>query len=116
MSTIKVDNIQTTSGAGVYPARAWVQYTMLNTAAITSDSGVSSLTDQGTGNPTFTLDNALPSAHGSTWNTCGLYGVNDEYPVSAGGKVNSTTQWEVYCGSNTTTRADWYLGGSGLFR
>lgn len=116
MSTIKVDNIQTTSGVGVYPARAWVQYIMAGTASITSDSGVSSLTDQGTGNPAFNLDNSLPSAHGSTWNTCGYYGVNQEVPVQGGGKVSTTGQWETYCGSDSTTRSDWNLGSSGLFR
>jgi len=116
MSTIKVDNIQTTSGVGVYPARAWVQYSMSGTASITSDSGVSSLTDQGTGNPAFNLDNAISSAHGSTWNTCGLYNSTSEYPVQSGAKVNTTGQWEAFCGSDTTTKVDWFLGSSGLFR
>ena len=74
MSTIKVDTLQTTGGAGLYPAKAWVTYSMSGTASITADAGVSSLTDLGTGTPQFNLDNSLPAANGTCWNTaCGLF-------------------------------------------
>ena len=50
MSTIKVDNLQTTGGAGLYPARAWVNFNGTGTVAIRADGGVSSITDLSTGN------------------------------------------------------------------
>ena len=116
MSTIKVDNLQTTSGVSLYPARAWVTYEMDGTASIISDAGVSSLSDLGTGEPQFTLSNALSAANGSCWNTPALYTGGQQYAVQAGGFITSTTVWRVYCGSNTTTQADWDLGYSGLIR
>ena len=45
MSTIKVDNLQTTGGAGLYPARAWVTFTGTGTVTIRDDGNVSSITD-----------------------------------------------------------------------
>ena len=48
MSTIKVDNLQTTSGAGLYPAKAWVNFNGSGTVAIRDDGNVSSITDVGT--------------------------------------------------------------------
>ena len=49
MSTIKVDNLQTTGGAGLYPARAWVNFNGTGTIAIRADGNVSSISDLGTG-------------------------------------------------------------------
>ena len=102
--------------AGSFLAKAWVTFEMDGTASIIADGGVSSLTDQGTGNPLFTLDNALVAANGSAWATHALYAGGQEYPIQSGAKINSTNQYEVFCGSDSTNRADWDLGYSGLIR
>mgnify|MGYP001602278909 CR=1 FL=1 len=49
MSTIKVDNLQTTSGAGLYPAKAWVNFNGAGSVAIRNSGNVSSITDYGAG-------------------------------------------------------------------
>ena len=49
MSTLKVDTLQTTGGAGLYPAKAWVNFNGTGTVAIRADGNVSSITDNGTG-------------------------------------------------------------------
>lgn len=54
MSTIKVDNLQTTSGAGLYPAKAWAVLDGTGVVSLTADANVSSLTDNGIG--TYTLN------------------------------------------------------------
>lgn len=118
MSTLKVnDIIEATSGGGkIWPARAWVTYEMDGTASIIADGGVSSLTDQGTGNPLFSLSNAISASNGLPWNTPGLWTSSQEYGLQSGAKINSTSQWECYCSSDSTNRGDWDLGYSGLLR
>ena len=63
MSTIKVDNLQTTGGAGLYPAKAWVNFNGSGTVAIRADGNVSSITDNGTGDYTVNLTNAMADAN-----------------------------------------------------
>jgi len=63
MSTLKVDTLQTTGGAGLYPARAWVNFDGTGTVAIRDDGNVSSITDNGTGDYTLNFDNALSSSN-----------------------------------------------------
>lgn len=63
MSTIKVDNLQTTGGAGLYPAKAWVNFNGNGTIAIRRDGNVSSLTDYGTGNYGFNFSNNLSAGN-----------------------------------------------------
>ena len=116
MSTLKVDNLQTTGGAGLYPAKAWVTYSTTDTASIVADAGVSSLTDLGVGAPQFNLDTALSAANGTCWNTPSLFTAGQEYAVQSGGRITSTTTWRADCGSDTTVRRDWQLGYSGLIR
>ena len=48
MSTIKVDNLQTTGGAGLYPAKAWATWSAVPTS-LQASGNVSSLSDLGTG-------------------------------------------------------------------
>ena len=102
--------------AGAGGVKAWVTFEMDGTASIIADGGVSSLTDQGQGNPLFTLSNALPAANGSVWAAPGLFYNGAEHPLQSGAKINSTTQWEVFCGQDNTQRQDWDLGYSGLIR
>jgi uncharacterized protein (AIM24 family) len=63
MSTIKVDNLQTTGGAGLYPARAWVNFNGTGTVAIRDSGNVSSLTDSGTTQYTVNFSNSLTSVN-----------------------------------------------------
>ena len=71
MSTLKVTNIQDTSGgnsstsAEIYSgrAKAWVNFNGTGTVAINADYNVSSITDHGTGRYTINLSNALTDAN-----------------------------------------------------
>ena len=59
MSTLKVDTLQTTGGAGLYPARAWVNFTGTGTVSINASANVSSIADNGTGSYTVSMSNAM---------------------------------------------------------
>ena len=63
MSTLKVDTLQTTSGDGLYPARAWVTFNGSGTVAIIDDGGVSSITDIATGTYGANLSPVMASAN-----------------------------------------------------
>ena len=62
MSTIKVDNLTTTSGAVLYPAKAWVSMNAVGTLAIRASGNVSSVTDVATGRQTVTFDTDFSDA------------------------------------------------------
>lgn len=62
MSTIKVDNLQTTGGAGLYPAKAWLLYNQ-RTPAIVSDGNISSVTDVSTGRFTPSYSSSFANAN-----------------------------------------------------
>ena len=62
MSTLKVDTLQTTGGAGLYPSRAWVNFDGTGTVAIRDSCNVSSITDNNTGRYTVNFTNSLSSA------------------------------------------------------
>jgi hypothetical protein len=49
MSTLKVDTLQTTGGAGLYPSKVWVNFQGTGTVTIRDDGNVSSITDYGAG-------------------------------------------------------------------
>jgi len=74
MSTIKVDNLQTTGGAGLYPAKAWVNFDGTGTVAIRADDNVSSITDGGTGNYTVNFTTAMADTNYATLATCATNG------------------------------------------
>jgi len=63
MSTLKVDTLQTTGGAGLYPARAWLNFNGSGTVAIRASGNVSSITDDTTGQYTASFSSSLPSAN-----------------------------------------------------
>ena len=58
MSTIKVDTIQTSAGAGQYTAKAWVTCAG-TTQTIQSSGNVSSITDNGVGRAYANFTNAF---------------------------------------------------------
>ena len=67
MSTIKVTNLQDTSGGNSSTseeifqgrAKAWVNFSGNGTVAIVDDFNVSSITDNGTGNFTINYSNSM---------------------------------------------------------
>ena len=62
MSTIKVDNLQTTGGAGLYPARAWATWTSVPTN-LQNSGNVSSLSDLGTGYFSVNFTNSFSASN-----------------------------------------------------
>lgn len=62
MSTIKVDTLQTTGGAGLYPAKAWVNFNGIGTVAIRDDGNVSSITDSSTGRYVVNFTNSFSNS------------------------------------------------------
>ena len=92
MSTIKVDNLQTTGGAGLYPAKAWVNFNGTGTVAIRDDENVSSITDISTGRYTTNITNAMVNA-------------NYEASGSAGNTSTTTSNELIVYGSNVTPTA-----------
>jgi hypothetical protein len=63
MSTIKVDNLQTTSGAGQYPNKSWVNFNGSGTVSIRANGNVSSITDNGTGNYRANFSNSMTDSN-----------------------------------------------------
>ena len=59
MSTLKVDTLQTTGGAGLYPAKAWINFNGTGTVAIRDSGNVSSITDNGAGDYTVNISSAF---------------------------------------------------------
>ena len=116
MSTLKVNALQDTSGKGFYPARAWAQFSMTGTPSLTTNQGVSSLTDNSTGNNTFNLSNALSGSGGSAYLCHAVYSNGVEAPIQAGAHITSTTTVKGFCGSDSTTRNDWQEGYFGVTR
>jgi len=66
--TLKVDEIQNTSGGPVtltdqYASKSWVAWNGTGTATITGSFNYSTLTDNGTGTYTLTLTNSMSNAN-----------------------------------------------------
>ena len=67
MSTLKADTIQNTSGGAVTltkqsAAKAWINFNGTGTVAIRSSSGVTSISDNGTGEYTVNFTNSFSAA------------------------------------------------------
>lgn len=115
MSTIKVDNLQTTSGAGLFPARAWVNFDGTGTVAIRDDGNVSSITDYGAGNygvnfsTSLSSTNYATSAHANGEGTS--YSLNSQtaiYPSGNGGTNPTASFFRIVTGNsaNASTKQD----------
>ncbi len=101
MSTLKVDTLQTTSGAGLYPARAWVNFNGTGTVAIVNSANVSSITDVTTGKYTVNYASTVPIAVHST--------VMSSIQTSFGMQANCTPRADV---ASTTSNASVGTGNS----
>lgn len=89
MSTIKVDNLQTTGGAGLYPARAWISMNGQGTVAIRNDGNISSLSDNGTGDYTANFSNTLSTSNHGMSCSIACYAASD--PGSADVRLRSSS-------------------------
>ena len=94
MSTIKVTNLQDTSGSNSSTseeifqgrAKAWVSFNGTGTVAIRDDFNVDTITDNGTGDYTVNFDNAM---------------TNSNYSVA--GSVSWFTSWGTYLTIDAST-------------
>ena len=94
MSTIKVTNIQDTSGGNQSTseeifqgrAKAWVSFNGTGTVEIRDDFNVDTITDNGTGDYTINFDNAMS---------------NSNYSVA--GSVSWSTTWGTYLSIDAST-------------
>ena len=94
MSTIKVTNLQDTSGGNSSTseeifqgrAKAWVSFNGTGTVAIRDDFNVDTITDNGTGDYTVNFDNAMS---------------NNNYSVA--GSVSWSTTWGTYLSIDAST-------------
>ena len=83
MSTIKVDSLQTTGGAGLYPAKAWVSWDGTGTVSVFSSGNVSSVLDGGTGLWTVNFTNSMVSSGYVTSMNCGKGDAGGDLNVAA---------------------------------
>ena len=113
MSTIKVTNIQDTSGNNSSTseeiaqgrAKAWVNFDGTGTVAISDSFNVSSITDNAAGNYTVTMTNALGNA-----NYCLVVGGNSYNPGNDnwtihedGNHTRTTTTFRLFTNQATSS-------------
>ena len=94
MSTIKVDNLQTTGGASLYPARAWVNFNGQGTPAIRGSGNVSSLTDISTGKFGVNLSSVTTDANGATSSVWANSATVSDFNIT-GSRHSSTSQFLI---------------------
>ena len=70
MSTLKYNTWLNTDNTENYKCRAWVNFNGIGTVAIRASGGVSSITDNGTGDYTVNFSNAMPDANYSLVGNC----------------------------------------------
>lgn len=78
MSTLKVDTLQTTGGAGLYPSQVAGTLNGTGTIALENSSGVSSATDNGTGKYQFNFSNNFSTSTYYSCGTCSYHNTNNE--------------------------------------
>jgi hypothetical protein len=99
MSTIKVDNLQTTAGAGLYPAKAWVNFVGTGTVAIRASGNVSSITDNGTGTYTVNFTSSMTDAN---YSSSGMAGYNASNMIGISQNRNAYAPTSAACRYDTT--------------
>ena len=106
MSTIKVTNIQDTSGGNSSTSeqiaqgrsKAWVNFSGNGTVAIRDDFNVSSITDNGTGNYTINYTNSMANANYAWVGQIGYSGDNTNSLLNVEALAGSSNAY-----SSTTT-------------
>ena len=115
MSTIKVDNLQTTGGVGLYPARAWVNFNGSGTVAIRADGNVSSITDNSTGQYTANFSSATTDSNFAAYGGAG-WSSTDPFRDCGFNHSNTTTSVKTTTFYGTSTIADSQLVMLGVTR
>ena len=112
MSTIRVDNFGPSAGGTTYSARgiakAWVNFNGTGTIAARDSENVSSLTDNGTGDYSLAITNAMAASDYSvTATTCIESGESDVRVVSLNlNRAFNTTSFSLKTMYNTSTASD----------
>ena len=96
MSTLKADTIQNTSGGAVTltqqsAAKAWVNFNGTGTIAVRDSLNNSSLTDNGTGDYTVTMSNAMANANYGMSSTAGRLANDGAFLTNPIGTYSNTT-------------------------
>ena len=112
MSTIKVDTLQTTGGAGLYPARVWLTYNA-SASSILGSGNMSSVTDNGVGIYTANFSNSLSDNTYSTQQTADgpvatahVHGYLSQSNETLGTYSASAVQLAYFRDENSGNRAD----------
>jgi len=112
MRPLKADTVQHASGGAVTltkqeASKASINYKGTSTNLIRASLNMSSVTDNGTGDYTYTITNAFSN----TDYICVSGGGVSSIPARQGPGIDSddvtTTSWDAECGSNTTAKDDW---------
>ncbi len=96
MSTLKVDNLQTTAGVGLYVIRAYINYTPLTTVPTIRANGgfTSSITDNALGDQTLTFSTAIGDINYTYSGSTGYDNVNQSAWVG-GPNATLITNWKT---------------------
>jgi hypothetical protein len=101
MSTLKVDTLQTTGGAGQYTAKAWVNFDGTGTVAIRADGNVSSITDGGTGIYTVNFTTSMSGAnYAAVFGAIGFLNHPNAGAAIKDGTTPSTSSVQITTGNN----------------
>lgn len=88
------------SMATAYGCRAWVNFNGTGTVAIRASGNVTSITDNGTGNYTVNITNAMPDANYAVAGTASGDASRPQFAVATAWDVAPTTSaLRVYCGA-----------------
>ena len=115
MSTIKVDTIQSRGGGAVtltsqHAVKTWVNLNGTSTIAMRDSFNMASVTDNGTGDYTYTMTNAMSNANYSSVGAGGRGTTNAQFSRQGPGTQYAdvtSSAWTAECGSNTYAVDDW---------
>jgi len=108
MSTLKVDTLQTTGGAGLYPAKAWVNFNGTGTPAIRASGNVSSITDVSTGEYYANFSSAISDADYCISATTYLAGSATPAPFALASSTAQARLWVRASSTNVGYDTGWY--------
>jgi hypothetical protein len=111
-------NIKTALNAsgspGIFAARAWVNWNGTGTVAIRGSGGISSITDNGTGNYSLNFSSAMPDANYAVVATVSESGVGGA--ARAIGGDGYTTSAALVLTYSTSTLTDYQFIQAAIFR
>jgi len=131
MSTAQFDTLAVRDGSAEVPvdtvingsAKAWVNFNGTGTVAIRSAFNVTSITDNGTGDYTINLTNALEDANYSAvvqqtaaTSANGGYSAYIHGTIAGGATLKTTTQLRIQTYSSVTSLSDYAEVNAAVFR